>query len=143
MLCANLLKRSKNYKTVFYCKKQKRYINISIDCESCSDFILKRNKPIRKRTAKQNKLERDRDKDLIKTGYCGYCGKYCEKLDPHEIYGGSNRKRSIKYEFVKLLCRECHQNEKVLLELKKQVQKEFEKSFTREEFIKIIGKSYL
>lgn len=143
MLCANLLKRSKNYKTVFYCKKYKRYINISIDCESCSDFILKRNKPIRKRTAKQNKLERDRDKKLIKAGYCGYCGKYCEKLDPHEIYGGSNRKRSIKYGFVKLLCRKCHSNENILQELKIKTQKEFETSRTREEFIEIIGKSYL
>lgn len=143
MYCANLLKRSKNYKTVFYCKKYKRYINISIDCESCSDFILRRNKPIRKRTAKQNKIERERDKDLIKTGYCGYCGKYCEKLDPHEIYGGSNRKRSIKYGFVKLLCRECHENENIIQELRKQTQKEFEKSRTREKFIEIIGKSYL
>lgn len=143
MYCANLLKRSKNYKTVFYCKKQKRHINISIDCESCSDFILKRNKPIKKRTAKQNKIERDRDKDLIKTGYCGYCGKYCEKLDPHEIYGGSNRKRSIKYGFVKLLCRKCHSNENILQELKIKTQKEFEKTRTREEFIEIIGKSYL
>ena len=143
MLCANILKRSKNYKTVFYCKKYKRYINISTDCESCSDFILKRNRPIRKRTAKQNKIERYRDKDLIKTGYCGYCGKYCEKLDPHEIYGGSNRKRSIKYGFVKLLCRKCHENEKILQELKIKTQKEFETSRTREEFIEIIGKSYL
>lgn len=143
MLCANILKRSKNYKTVFYCKKYKRYINISIDCENCSDFILKRNKPIKKRTAKQNKIERDRDKDLIKTGYCGYCGKYCEKLDPHEIYGGSNRKRSIKYGFVKLLCRKCHENENILQELKIKTQKEFEKTHTRQEFIEIIGKSYL
>ena len=143
MYCTNLLKRSKNYKTVFYCKKYKRYINISTNCESCSDFILKRNKPIRKRTAKQNKIERDRDKDLIKTGYCGYCGKYCEKLDPHEIYGGSNRKRSIKYGFVKLLCRKCHSNENILQELKIKTQKEFEKTHTREEFIEIIGKSYL
>ena len=143
MYCANLLKRSKNYKTVFYCKKHRRYINISIDCENCSDFILKRNKPIRKRTAKQNKIERDRDKYLIKTGYCGYCGKYCEKLDPHEIYGGSNRKRSIKYGFIILLCRKCHENEKILQELKKKTQKEYEKTHTREEFIEIIGKSYL
>lgn len=143
MLCANLLKRSRNLKIVFYCKKHKRYINISIDCESCSDFILKRNKPIKKRTVKQNKLEKNRDKNLIKSGHCEYCGRYFEKLDPHEVYGGSNRKRSIKYGFVKLLCRKCHSNEQILLELKKKVQKEFEKTHTREEFIEIIGKSYL
>ena len=105
--------------------------------------ILKRNTPIKKRTAKQNKLEKERDKNLIKSGYCGYCGKYCEKLDTHEIYGGSNRKRSIKYGFVKLLCRKCHENEKILQELKIKTQKEFEKTHTREEFIEIIGKSYL
>lgn len=113
------------------------------DNKSCLKTILKRNKPIKKRTTKQNKIERERDKDLIKTGYCGYCGKYCEKLDPHEIYGGSNRKRSIKYGFVKLLCRKCHENENIIQELRKQTQKEFEKTRTREEFIEIIGKSYL
>lgn len=42
-----------------------------------------------------------------------------------------------------MLCRKCHQDEKILQELKKDVQIEYEKNNTREDFIKIIGKSYL
>lgn len=108
-----------------------------------SKTILKRNKPIKNRSVKQNKLERDRDKNLIKSGKCEYCGKLCGKLDPHEVYGGSNRKRSIKYGFVKLLCRQCHNNENIIRDLRKRTQKEYEKTHTREEFIQIVGKSYL
>lgn len=143
MFCANLLKRSRNLKTVFYCKEYKKYIDCRVYCNNCSKWILKANKPIKKRTTKQNKLEKDRDKNLVKSGKCGYCEKYCGKLDPHEIYGGSNRKRSIQNGFVILLCRKCHEDEKILQELKKKTQKEYEKTHTREEFIQIIGKSYL
>jgi hypothetical protein len=98
---------------------------------------------IKKRSSKQAKLERERDKGLIKKGKCDYCGRYFDKLDPHEVYGGSNRKRSIKNKFVALLCRNCHDDNKVLKELKVKYQKEYEKTHTREEFIKLIGKSYI
>lgn len=101
IFCKNLLKRSRKLKTVFYCKEYKRYIGYRIDCKNCSKWNLKANTPIKKRTAKQNKLERDRDKNLIKSGKCEYCGKLCGKLDPHEVYGGSNRKRSIKKRICK------------------------------------------
>lgn len=140
--CIYLKQKQLKYKKYFYCNLNKKTILLNF-CKSCKEKEYKANRPIRKRTAKQNKIERDRDKDLIKTGSCGYCGKYCEKLDPHEIYGGSNRKRSIKYGFVKLLCRKCHENENILQELKIKTQKEFEKTHTRQEFIEIIGKSYL
>lgn len=142
MSCINLLKRTKQSKIVFYCKINKRYIDYRIDCKNCSNFILKRNKAISKRSTKQNKLEKERDKNLIKTGQCQICGKYT-KLDSHEVYGGSNRKRSIKYGFIALLCRECHSNENIIQELRKIYQKEYEKTHTRDEFIKIIGKNYL
>ena len=52
---------------------------------------------IKKKSKKLAKLERQRDKDIVKEGICEFCGKYSKRLDPHEIYGGSNRKRSIKY----------------------------------------------
>lgn len=98
---------------------------------------------LKKKSKKLTKLERERDKDLIKMGKCEYCGKYSKQLDPHEVFGGSNRKRSIKNKFIKLLCRECHSNEKIINELKIITQKEYEKNHTREDFIKAIGKSYL
>ena len=98
---------------------------------------------IKKKSSKLAKLERQRDKGIKKEGICELCGKYSKRLDPHEIYGGSNRQRSIKHKFVKLICRECHQNNELLKQLKIDTQKEFEKTHTREEFIKITGKSVL
>ena len=143
LYCTNLLKRQKHCKTIFYCKIKKSNI-ISLEfCKNCSDFNFKRNKAISKRSAKQNKLEKERDSKLIKKGYCENCHKYCENLDAHEVYGGSNRKRSIENGFVALLCRNCHSNEQIILNLKIKYQKEYEKTHTRDEFIKIIGKNYM
>lgn len=98
---------------------------------------------MKKKSNKLAKLERQRDKEIVKSGICEFCGKFSKRLDPHEIYGGSNRKRSIKYKFIKLLCRECHSNENIINQLRIDTQKEYEKSHTKEEFIKLIGKSYL
>ena len=139
MYCKNL---SKSLNGKLRCKLFKKQVTLS-SCKNCPEFILKRNKAINKRSDKINKLERQRDKNIIKKGNCGYCGKLCGKLDPHEVFGGSNRKRSIENGFVILLCRECHSNEKILLELKKKYQREYELTDTRENFIKLIGKNYL
>lgn len=98
---------------------------------------------IKKKSSKLAKLERQRDKDLTKEGICEFCGNYSKRLDPHEIYGGSNRQRSIKNKFVKLICPKCHSNEKIIEKIRIDTQKEYEKIHTREEFIKIIGKSYI
>ena len=104
---------------------------------------LKSSKEIKKRSSKHAKLERDRDKKIVKSGKCDGCHKVFKHLDPHEVYGGSNRKRSIENGFVKMLCRKCHKDTRVLQQLKIDVQREYEKTHTREDFIKIIGKSYL
>lgn len=98
---------------------------------------------IKKKSSKLAKIERQRDKELTKSGICEVCGKYSKQLDPHEIYGGSNRKRSIKYKFIKLICRECHDNENIIKQLRIDTQKKYEKEHTRQEFIDLIGKSYL
>lgn len=98
---------------------------------------------IKKKSNKLAKLERQRDKDIVKSGICEYCGQYSKRLDPHEVYGGSNRKRSIKCKFIKMICPKCHSNEEIINQLRIDIQKEFEKEHTREEFIKLIGKSYI
>lgn len=98
---------------------------------------------MKKKSNKLAKLERQRDKGLVKSGICENCGKFSKRLDPHEIYGGSNRKRSIAHKFVKLLCRECHSNENIINQLRIETQKEYEKTHTRAEFIAIVGRSYL
>lgn len=98
---------------------------------------------IKKKSNKLAKLERQRDKDIVKSGICEYCGQYSKRLDPHEVYGGSNRKRSIKCKFIKMICPKCHSNEEIINQLRIDTQKEFEKEHTKEEFIKLIGKSYI
>lgn len=98
---------------------------------------------IRKKSKKLAKLERQRDKEIVKSGICEFCGKFSKRLDPHEVYGGSNRKRSIAHKFVKLLCRKCHDDEEIINQLRIETQKEYMKTHTEEEFIKLIGKSYL
>ena len=107
-----------------------------------TESILKSGQ-MKKKSNKLAKLERQRDKGLVKSGICENCGKFSKRLDPHEIYGGSNRKRSIAHKFVKLLCRKCHDNEKIINQLRIDIQKEYEKNHTRNDFIKLIGKSYL
>lgn len=98
---------------------------------------------IKKKSKKLAKLERQRDKDIVKEGICEFCGKYSKRLDPHEVYGGSNRKRSIKSKFVKLICPRCHSNEAIIHQLRIDTQKEYMKTHTKEEFINLIGKSYI
>ena len=98
---------------------------------------------MKKKSKKLAKLERQRDKEIVKSGICEFCGKFSKRLDPHEIYGGSNRKRSIAHKFVKLLCRKCHDDEEIINQLRIDRQKEYKKNHTRDEFIKLIGKSYI
>lgn len=147
MYCKNLLKRHRQTKIVFFCKKNKRYIDYRVTCENCRDFILVRNRPIKKKSNKQNKLEKNRfsifTNDFTKCYYCHKQKLENEKFDLHEVYGGSNRIRSIKYGLVVPLCRICHSNEDIINKLRIQLQKEYEKEHTRDEFIEIIGKSYI
>ena len=149
MICKHLTKRSYQRKAYIYCRSKKKIITFD-DCKKCLKFqsreykeLKKSDKPLKKKSSKLAKLERDRDKGRIKSGICQCCGRYSERLDPHEIYGGSNRQRSIKYGFVRNICRECHENEELILKLRKKVQKEWEQENSREDFIKLIGKSYL
>lgn len=70
-----------------------------------------------------------------------------KKQDIHEIYKGCNRQTSMKYGFCIPICRNCHSkteiDSKLDLQLKKECQKEYEKTHTRDEFIKIVGQSYI
>lgn len=140
MYCKNL---SKSLNGDLRCRLYKRYIISLLECKSCSDFEIKRNKPIKSKTIKQRQIEKARFSNYTDNyNKCYYCGNV-GTMDLHEVYGGSNRLRSIRMGFVVPLCRKCHSNEKVINYLRILIQKEFEKTHTREEFIKIIGKSYI
>ena len=78
---------------------------------------------------------------------CLICGK--EASDRHHLIGGTaNRRISDRYKLTVYLCRECHRmvhdDPKWNLALKRYGQKLWEDKYgSREEFIKIFGKSWL
>ena len=77
----------------------------------------------------------------------------CGRLYPHKhhIYGGANRPISEKNGFWVYLCsfhhnmsdQGVHFNKALDLELKRLCQSEYERTHTREEFMKLIGKNFL
>lgn len=74
-----------------------------------------------------------------------------DNLHKHHIYAGSRRKISEKYGFTVYLRADWHNmasygvhNDKSLdLHLKRLCQSKFEETHSRQEFMKLIGKSYL
>ena len=101
---------------------------------------------MRNKSYKITKLERNR-KSIITNDleHCYVCGSRKQHL--HEIYYGNNRNNSLIYDMVMPICFECHHRIHNDIEMdlyyKKLFQKEFEKTHTREKFIKIFYKSYL
>lgn len=101
---------------------------------------------MRGKTYKLQKLEKNRysifDWDVEMCFICG--GK---ATDMHEIYCGAKRQVSMKNGFCVPLCRGCHNyitnNEQLSKVLKRQCQRKFEETHTRDEFIKLIGRNYL
>lgn len=82
----------------------------------------------------------------------------CKSLyvEDHHIYFGPNRKISEKHGFKVWLCNlhhtgsisgnsknAVHFNRDMNLRLKKECQRKYEEEHTRDEFIKLIGRSYL
>lgn len=145
--CKYLTIRSKNYEKYFYCRLDKKIINYTTECIKCVKNEPRKNKGINKKTSKQIKLEKSRysilTDDLEHCYICRFQGKTVLRDDLHEVYGGANRKRSILNGFVAPLCRKHHQNEEILSKLKIITQKMYEANHTRDEFIKLIGKSHI
>ena len=82
---------------------------------------------------------------------CYVCGAMFNIHKHHIFYGTSNRKHSEEYGLTVYLCGKHHNlsnegvhfNKPLDLKLKQLAQKKFEETHTREEFIKIFGKSVL
>lgn len=83
--------------------------------------------------------------------YCYICGRSCEKLDRHEIFGGSNRKKSKAYGLWVMLCHDsCHLNGVHAFPgkyeyLKQKAQRVFMTYYgwNKEEFIQLFGRNYI
>ena len=90
-------------------------------------------------------------KSIMQDEKCSYLNGDTRALHKHHIYAGSNRKASEKHGFwVWLTPRQhnmsdegVHFNKDLDLKLKRECQAKFEETHSREDFIKIIGKSYL
>lgn len=93
----------------------------------------------------------DKRKSIVvnSLSYCMICGR--PRPHKHEIFFGRNRQLSIKYNMILPLCYEHHEgingphrNRDVDLRYKRAGQMAWEETYgSREDFIKIFGKSYL
>ena len=94
MYCKNLLKRQRQLKIVFYCKFYKRYIDYRVDCKNCSDFEIKRNKPIKKISNKRITVtEETYNKVMQRDNYkCRLCGTPFNLNEHHIVYKSEDRK---------------------------------------------------
>lgn len=80
---------------------------------------------------------------------CCKCGRPREAI--HEVFGGKNRQTSIKHGFCIPLCNDCHNmkdtsihfNPTMALRYKQAMQRKYEETHSREEFIELIGRSYV
>lgn len=152
-----------------YCDYDKKIINISL-CNNCKHKDVERKEykqykkmeaktPIKNRTKKQTKLEKDRFSILTTNmNKCVECGKSFERsdLNYHEIFFGSaKRQLSIKYGLViPLYWREYHNqieskgihfNKELCLKWQIKGQLKWMEYYdkTEEDFIKVFGRSYL
>ena len=82
--------------------------------------------------------------------YCVGCGTEYN-LEIHHVFGNSSRNASSEYKCVDWLCSNCHRgnngvhgiNRYLDTKLKQEHQERLEKEMTREEFVKLFGRSYL
>ena len=141
------------------CKKQKKIINIK-ECNNCkykeykrtefsknSANLYQKKTTLHKKSAKLVKLERNRFSAFTDDlDHCIICKRKKEHL--HEIFFGANRKKSMQYNFVIPLCHKCHSEMHINKEWQEywhvKGQEYWERFIgSREEFIRVFGKSYL
>lgn len=145
MKCKNFRIRTKKYERYFFCKKHNKQITLA-KCKNCPEFDLKRNKPIKNKTNKLKKLEADRYSLLTdEIRYCYLCGK--KKIDTHELIGGCNRQKSMKWGLTIPICRECHNKFKTDIAFRRKLEKlgqeVFEEKYSHELFMAEFKRNYL
>ena len=146
--CKYLRIRQKKGVVYKYCVNKKIQCPLNDNmCYYCNDKVYKEYKMMKKKTSKQRKLEEQRHSILTNNLNKCYICKIRKKDDIHEIYAGAKKQMSMKNGFCVPICRKCHSemqnNEEKMLIYKKKCQQEYEKTHTREEFIKLIGRNYL
>lgn len=132
-----------------YCKKRCKIINLS-ECSNCElkEFKqVKRSNTLKKISFRQNKQQKERfsiiNHDLTKCAICGLKND----VQLNEVYEGAKRGVSMKHGFVIPLCdrhhKQFHNDRSFAIPYKQLYQREFEKTHTHEEFMKLIHHNYL
>lgn len=155
MICKHITKRSYQRRAYIWCRKLKKEITFD-DCKNCVEIeprenkpilqktpLKKSDKPIKKKSNKLAKLERNRFSiftDDLK--HCYICKKIYFRLVPredlHEIFGGRNRQISMKYGLVAPLCRQCHENKEIQEYLKQLCMAKAKDKYSEEELKEIL-----
>lgn len=107
----------------------------------------KRVAKIKQKSSRLAKKEKNRFSILQEDNTkCFLCCKQYKKLDKHEVFGGSNRQKSMEWGLVYYLCRKCHQKadtDKTVRDyLHDFARKIFIKKYSKEQFLKEFGKNY-
>ncbi len=110
-------------------------------------YKLKQKTPLKKRTSKQVKKEKNRFSIIYQDlKNCCYCGsKDCVELN--EVFEGAYRQTSIRLGMVAPFCHKHHQkfhNDRLFnLKYKTMFQKEYEKTHAHDEFMDIFKQDYI
>lgn len=146
MNCINLKFRQKKYEIYLYCTKKKKVIDFN-DCRNCKYKEFKTVKEIKKKSNKLKKLEDKRFSIVTSNLKICYICKQKKKRDLHEIFGGSNRQKSMEWGLVLPICGGCHEKWKFNKELRKKYQQEgqqkFEEKYSHDLFMTEFRKNYL
>lgn len=93
---------------------------------------IKTKTQIRKKSKKLTKKERERFSILQEDkNKCFLCHRQL-KLDKHEALGGRNRQLSMRYGLVYYLCRKCHSEAEINIEIKNYLKEYARKIFEKE-----------
>lgn len=146
MNCINLRKRTKKKQFYIYCKVKKKEISYG-ECRLCNKKEYKQYNPIKKRTSKQAKVERERFSiiysDLTK---CCKCGSKIG-IQKNEVFEGAYRQISMRLGMIAPFCESCHDrfHNDIMFNLyyKVMFQKEYMKTHSLEDFISIFKQDYI
>ncbi len=146
MICKHIKQKQKQRRIFKWCEKKKKEITWE-NCKNCRKFepreYLKQNKPIKKKSNKLAKLEKNRFSILTKDLKSCYICKIMKlrevpRDDLHEIWEGRNRQICMKHGFVAPLCRACHEDENVKEYLKQLCMQKAKDTYSEEELKEIL-----
>lgn len=157
MNCKNLRRRTKKGKIYIYCTIKRKTISYE-ECKNCHSKEYKKYKPIKSRTNKQTKKEKERFSiiysDLTKCCECGLkIGDFDKRInmytqvEKNEVFSGAYRSRSIEDGMVAPMCIFCHKlfhkDRMMNLIYKVRFQKEYMKNHSLDQFIKRYGQNFI